>query len=94
MPVWVKKYLHETPVAGAPDPAALVEQAERLKILARVLPHLKPRDRRRLQAFLNAQGDFDAAALSLGMSYRKFRQQWRETVQLNIRRATRQLNLD
>ena len=56
-----------------------------------VMPLLKPRDRDKVEAYIEHNGDFAAAAQSLGLTTAKFRRRWRETTLPNVRKATQKL---
>ena len=56
-----------------------------------ILPRLKPRDARRLRAFLDARGDKRRAAAALGLELKTFSRQWRQTVRDNIQRKMEEI---
>jgi hypothetical protein len=73
----------------SPDPVKAALCAEELELLQRFLPHLKPRDRNRLEALLVCNGDRVAAATQLGLSLAVYSRQLRQTVLPAVRRLVR-----
>jgi hypothetical protein len=73
----------------SPDPVEAALRAEELELLQRILPHLKPRDRKRLEALLVCNGDRFAAATQLGLSLAVYSRQLRQTVLPAVRRLLR-----
>ncbi|MCC9598925.1 hypothetical protein LOC67_00020 [Stieleria sp. JC731] len=67
---------------------------ETLEWMRCILDRLKPRDRRRAQALLDANGDRAAAANSLGLSTETFNRQMRQTVRPNLESAMRLVRED
>jgi hypothetical protein len=57
----------------------------------RLIPHLKPRDARRVQALIDNKGNRAAVAARLGISQKQFSRQLRQTTIPNVRRAARKL---
>ena len=54
-------------------------------IMGAILPLLKPRDAERLQAMMDARGDYRRAAEIAGVDPTKFHRRWRQTTLQNIR---------
>ncbi|HWW85287.1 MAG TPA: hypothetical protein VNZ26_16875 [Vicinamibacterales bacterium] len=85
----------EQPDRRAKNPGKLADQREKLEFVRdRVLPHLRPHDRRRLEAMLAADGVRAEAAKSLGITLTTFSRQWRQTTSPNIQRVIRELKFD
>jgi hypothetical protein len=72
---------------SSPDPVQEAIRDEERALLEQVLPRLKPRDRRRMEALLMQGGDRRAAAAQLGVSLRTFSRQLRQTVLPAVKRA-------
>jgi hypothetical protein len=64
---------------------------EGVEMFCEVLPALHERDQRRLQAYIDADGDRRIAADSLGIGLTAYSRQLRQTVFPNVRRAAREL---
>ena len=71
------------------DPEAKLEIRELLEEAKHVLIDLKPRDRQRVQALIEADGDWTKAAASQNVEKRKFRKRFIETTQPNIVKASK-----
>lgn len=81
----------DTSVAAPDEIAATNEELARLKEL---LPLLKDRNAKRLQAYIDCQGDRKAAAEKLGLNARAFSQQLRQTVFPAMRKLARKEGWD
>lgn len=68
------------------------EQHEELQALASIVSQLKPRDRARVQALIDAGGERAIAAEALGLDQKTFSRQLRQTVFKNIKTEYRKQN--
>jgi len=82
------------PDRSLPTPPERAAVNEEIKVLEELLPRLKGRDAKRLRAFLDCQGDRQAAAAKLGLEHQAYSRQLRQTVFPAIRKLARELGLD
>jgi hypothetical protein len=75
---------------SSPNPVEVVQSHEELEALRSILTKLKPRDAKRIRAFIDCGGDRRAAAELLGVDLTKYSRQLRQTVFPALRRLRRQ----
>lgn len=78
---------------SAQTPAQEAQTHEEIELFHQLLPELRERDVRRLEAYIDAGGDRRAAAESLGLSHHAYSQQLRQTVFPNVRKTAKRLGL-
>lgn len=79
------------PDSKAKAPEASLLNIEMMNELKRVVDRLKPRDRARAQALIDAGGDRGLAAESLGLDRTTFNNQFRQTVRPNLKKEMKKL---